>query len=137
MFTGVLAQQLPDPGHSRRHTQFSHLLRACDSRSEDHKTKSAAGVALVTTYRVLWTSGGGAGSVRLEHVVRAEPDVRISDPLPATIAPSPRRQLCRRVLVDEVPLRTGRLVLRAGQLSKDYPRVHRKRDGAAAEAGLP
>ena len=112
-------------------------LCASHARSEDHSTKSAAGVALVTTCRILWISGGAAGAVRLEHVVRAEPDVRISDPLPATIAPSPRRQLCRRVLVDEVPLRTGRLVLRAGQLSKDYPRVHRKRDGAAAEAGLP
>lgn len=103
-----ISQQLPVPAHSPRRTQISYLLRlrAPRARSEDHKTKSAAGVALVTTHRVLWTSGGAASAVRLEHVVRTEQDVRTSNPRSAPLAPSPHRQLCRRALVDEVLLRT-------------------------------
>lgn len=42
--------------------------------SEDHATKSAAGVALVTTSRIVWISGAVAGAVRLEHLAAAEAD---------------------------------------------------------------
>lgn len=52
-------------------------LRMPHGRSEDHSNKSAAGVALMTTCRILWISGGAAGAVRLEHVVRAAADVFI------------------------------------------------------------
>jgi hypothetical protein len=57
--------------------RVSSCLRvASDRRSEDHSTKSAAGVALVTTCRIVWISGGAAGAVRLEHLTLAEADVR-------------------------------------------------------------
>jgi ESCRT-II complex subunit VPS36 len=42
--------------------------------SEDHATKSAAGVALVTTSRIIWIAGTTAGAVRLEHLAAAEAD---------------------------------------------------------------
>lgn len=76
-------------------------LCASHARSEDHSTKSAAGVALVTTCRILWISGGAAGAVRLEHVVRAEADVRALHPLFHRHITEPYRQ----ALAEEIALR--------------------------------